>query len=228
MKISLCLIVWNEFQGCLLDIPQLPLNDFFEVFAIDGGSTDGTVEYLKQAGIPVYPQKKKGLNAAYIQANETAQGDAIISFFPKGTITISALKIIKDYLFKGYDLVIASRQIKGSCNEEDSHIIKPRKWSVFGLGLMVSLIWRREGRLIRDVLHGVKGWKKDAFQRMNILDHGLSIDLEMVVRSYKLKLNRIEIPINECARQYGETRFKYWNTGMLLLNYLLYEIRREN
>ena len=66
MKITLCLIVWNELEGCKIDVPRLPRNDFFEVIAIDGGSTDGTVEYLESQNIAVYRQPKRGLNAAYV------------------------------------------------------------------------------------------------------------------------------------------------------------------
>jgi hypothetical protein len=41
MKVSLCLMVWNELEGCEID-------------AIDGGSSDVTVEYLADQGIPVF------------------------------------------------------------------------------------------------------------------------------------------------------------------------------
>lgn len=53
MKVSLCLIVWNELQGCQLDVPKLPRDAFDEIFAVDGGSTDGTIEYLESQGIKV-------------------------------------------------------------------------------------------------------------------------------------------------------------------------------
>jgi hypothetical protein len=43
MRLSLCLVVWNELEGCKLDVPRLPRDAFDEVFAVDGGSTDGTV-----------------------------------------------------------------------------------------------------------------------------------------------------------------------------------------
>jgi glycosyltransferase involved in cell wall biosynthesis len=46
---SLVLIVWNECAGCRIDVPRLPVDAFEEVFAIDGGSTDGTAEYLASA-----------------------------------------------------------------------------------------------------------------------------------------------------------------------------------
>lgn len=228
MKISLCLVVWNELEGCKLDVPILPFDEFDEVYAIDGGSTDGTVEYLESQKIPVYRQPQNGLNAAYIHANEMSTSDAIVVFFPKATTPVEDLKHFRPLLEQGYDLVVASRQVEGSINEEDAHFLRPRKWAVKGLSYLASLLWRKEGNLVLDVLHGFKGWNKTAFHEMKILDHGLSIDIEMVVRSYKLKMSRIEFPTKEVSRTYGDTHFKIWPTGKKLLAYLRYEWFRND
>ena len=228
MKISLCLIVWNELPGCQVDVPKLPRDEFDEILAIDGGSTDGTVEYLESQGIAVHRQPKRGLNAAYVHANEMATGDVVIVFFAKGTLPTSDLCKFRPYFENGYELVIASRQIPGSVNEEDEHIWRPRKWAVWGLSMVSAILWRREGAWIRDVLHGFKGWKRSAFARMRILDVGLSIDIEMVTRAYKLRIPRIEFPTTETSRGYGETRFKIWPTGKRLLAYLWFELGRRD
>ncbi|MBM3856554.1 MAG: glycosyltransferase [Verrucomicrobia bacterium] len=227
MKISLCLLVWNELEGCKIDIPNLPREEFHEVYAVDGGSTDGTVEYLEAQGIPVYQQPKKGLNNGYRHAHEIAKGDAVVVFFPKGTIPPKDLLKFKEYFKEGFELVIASRQGKGSQNEEDDKVLRFRKWAVYLLGGISALIWKREGYWVRDVLHGIKGWKKTCFNKMNILDHGLSIDIEMVIRAYKLKIPRIEFPTTEVARVYGETNFKMWPTGKKLASYLWFELWRK-
>lgn len=52
MTISLCLLVRNELEGCKADLPRLPLKEFDEVYGVDGGSSDGTVEYLEYTGSP--------------------------------------------------------------------------------------------------------------------------------------------------------------------------------
>jgi len=227
MKVSLCLIVWNELQGCQADVPKLPLDEFDEVFAVDGGSTDGTVEYLESRGISVHRQPKRGLNAAYVHANEMATGDAVVVFFPKGTLPTDDLRKFRPLFERGYELVIASRQLPGAVNEEDEHFWRPRKWAVLGLAAAAALVWRREGTWVRDVLHGFKGWKRSAFARMKILDVGLSIDIEMVVRAYKLRIPPIEFPTIELSRGYGETHFKIWPTGKRLLAYLWFELFRR-
>jgi hypothetical protein len=97
---------------------------------------------------------------------------------------------------------------------------------VSALAALAALIWRREGYIIRDVLHGIKGFTISAFKEMAPLDSGLSIDIEMVVRSYKLRLKRIEFPTTEKARSYGETTFKIIPTGLKLAKYLWYEFNR--
>lgn len=228
MKISLCLLVWNELEGCRIDVPNLPRDAFDEIYAIDGGSTDGTVEYLESQGIAVYRQPKRGLNAAYIHAVEKSSCEALVVFFPKGTIATATLLEFRPLLEAGNELVIASRNIQGACNEEDHHLFRPRKWGVKALALTVALLWRREGHLVQDVLHGYKGFTRAAFRRIQPLDHGLSIDLEMTARSYRLRIKRTEFPVTEVARPFGETRFKILPTAIKLSRYLWWELQRKD
>lgn len=227
MKISLCLIVWNELAGCQRDVPLLPRDAFDEIYAVDGGSSDGTAAYLESQRIPVHQQPKRGLNAAYVHADRVSNCDAVVVFFPKGTIPTTDLLNFRPLLESGHGLVVASRQIAGSTNEEDAHVFKPRKWAVAALSLLAAAIWKREGYRVRDVLHGIKGWRRVDFSRMQVLERGLSIDIEMVVRSYKLRIARAEFPTHETAREYGQTHFKIWPTGKKLLAYLWFEFRRR-
>lgn len=227
MKISLCLMVWNELEGCKIDVPKLPRDAFDEIYAVDGGSTDGTAEYLQSQGITVYTQPKRGLNAAYEHANEMSKCDAVVVFFPKATTPTEDLRKFRPLFEQGYELVVASRQIAGSINEEDAGLWRPRKWAVWGLALLGAMLWKREGYWVRDVLHGFKGWTRPAFARMKVLDHGLSIDIEMVVRAYKLRIKRTEFPTSEVSRHYGDTHFKIWPTGKKLLAYLWFELGRN-
>lgn len=227
MKISLCLIVWNELEGCKIDVPRLARDAFDEIYAVDGGSTDGTVEYLQSQGFAVHRQPKKGLNAAYVHANDMSSCDAVVVFFPKATTPSEDMLKFRPLFDQGYELIIASRQIKGSVNEEDVSLWRPRKWAVLALAVLASFIWRRDGYWVRDVLHGFKGWTCDSFNRMKVLDYGLSIDIEMVVRSYKLRIKRTEFPTAEVSRHYDDTHFKIWPTGKKLLAYLWFELRRN-
>ncbi len=228
MRLSLCLLTWNEIEGCRKDVPRLSFEGFDEVFALDGGSKDGTVEFLTAQGIAVHRQELRGYNGAYICAFRRCTTDALVLFHPKGSIDPSVVQKFRPYFERGYDLVVGSRMIAGSVNEEDGKLFRPRKWFVRALALVATVLWNRRGAMTWDVLHGLRGMRKDAFDRIDALPRGLSIDLEMVVRAYRLGLKQVEFPVIEKPRPSGETHFKAWPTGKALLRYLWQELRRPS
>lgn len=219
-------MVWNERAGCEADIPGLQCERFLEVFAVDGGSTDGTIEYLESQGIPVYKQPVKSLNAAYHYAVELCQGEALVVYFPKGSIDPQCVIDIARAIDSQNELVIASRNIKRGKNEEDDQLFKFRKWGVTVLSAIAAIIWRREGPWMRDVLHGVKGFSLSAFRRMAISETGVTVDLEMVVRAYRLNIMQKEVPVVERGRKAGETHFRILPTAKRLGAFLWKELWR--
>lgn len=226
MKLALCLVTLNEIEGCKKDVPRLPQQGFEQVFAIDGGSTDGTVEYLHSQGVTVYAQDVRGYNGAYIAAFRRCEADALVLFHPKGTIDPLETLRFRSHFEAGAEVVVSSRIVRGGHNEEDAKLLRPRKWSTMSLALLAAGLWRREGPVVWDILHGFRGMTKDAFFSIDPLPAGLSIDLEIVVRSYRLRLRRVEFPVVENARESGATHFKALPTGKRLLKYLRFELTR--
>ncbi|MFK4763510.1 glycosyltransferase family 2 protein [Desulfobaculum sp. SPO524] len=227
MRLTLCILCWNEVDGCRHDILRLPMDAFDEVFALDGGSDDGTVEYLREQGVDVRAQRRKGYNAAYFEAVEQCTGDAIVFFHPKGSIDPACVLRFREAFDAGAQLVVASRNAPGGRNEEDDTFFRPRKWFVQGLALAAALVWKREGARIGDVLHGVRGITTAAFWRMGLERSGVSIDLEMVVRAYRMRLPRAEFPVREGGRLAGTTHFKALPTGWRILCFFARELRRR-
>ena len=123
--------------------------------------------------------------------------------------------------------MVSSRAVRGGRNEEDSKLLRPRKWSTMSLALLSAALWRREGPMVWDILHGFRGVSRSGFFAIDPLPHGLSIDLELVVRAYRLGLRRVEFPVFESSRQSGTTHFKALPTGKRLLRYLAFELGRS-
>lgn len=222
MRISLCLLTWNEIHGCRQVIPNLPVGIFDEVFALDGGSTDGTVEYLGEQGIDVVPQVVRSYNAAYIEAIAHYTGDAIVFYHPKGTVDEASLPLLATALRDGDDFVIASRMLPGSTNEEDDQLIKHRKWFGLGLARAASLRWNRSRMpMITDPLHGYRGCSRRFTNSLRLLPTGVTADLEMVRHAYTTRARTSEIPVDESEREVGGTHFPALKTGRQLLRYLV-------
>ena len=227
MTIALCLITWNEIDGVKHDIPLIDRTKFDQIYCIDGGSKDGTVEYLEEQGITVYQQSAKGLNQACLDGVDHCECDAFVFYHPKGTIPVEDTYRFRSYYEQGYEFVVGSRMMKGAHNEEDNKLLRPRKWFVLSTGLTAKILFKREGNTIWDTLHGFRGMTVEAFKECGISNFDRSIDIEMVCRSYKKRINRIEFPTTESPRIGGATHFKAFSTGKQIIKYLWWEIFRK-
>lgn len=222
MDISLCLLTWNEVHGCRQAVPKLPLDEFSEVFALDGGSTDGTIEFLHSAGVTVVSQRNRSYNAAYVEAIQHYSGDAIVFYHPKGTIDEASLPLITKHLRDGVDFVVASRMLAQSTNEEDDKIVKHRKWFGLALAHAASIRWRNsQVTRISDPLHGYRGISREFAQSLALLPTGVTADLEMVRHAYVSGAKVAEVPVDESEREEGGTHFPAFTTGRKLLGYLI-------
>lgn len=220
-NVSLCLLTWNEVYGCRQVVPNLPRELFCEIFAVDGGSTDGTIEYLRSQGIRVVPQRVRSYNSAYIEATDHYSGDAIVFYHPKGTVDAESLPLLVEALSNGADLVVASRMLPGSTNEEDGQLIRYRKWFGQGLSIAASLRWCRDGQpRITDPLHGYRGCSRSFLDSIRFRPTGVTADLEMVRHAYETGATISEIPVAESEREIGGTHFPAYKTGRALISYI--------
>ena len=225
MKVALCLLTLNEIDGCKRDLPRIKKlkKQLDEIFAIDNGSTDGTVEYLRKQKITVYHIPRISYNEMHAVAMEKTKADAVIFFPPKGTNSVKDILKFKKYFDRGYELVVASRIIKGGRNEEDAQILKPRKWLTVSLALASALRFRSEGNIIWDCLHVFRGATVSGFNKSKIYRTGQTFDIDQLIKSYKTKIKRIEFPTTETPRVSGQTHFKTIPFGIKIFKYFLRE-----
>ena len=229
MKISLCILCRNELECLKIIFPKLPRPGpdagFDEVVAIDGGSTDGTVEYLTQAGVRVIGQSRRGRGDAFLQAFDKLESDAYIFFSPDGNEDPADLGKFKPRLEAGADLVIASRMMKGAHNEEDGQIIRLRKWANNAFNLMANVMFRRGGAYVSDSINGYRAITRDAARRLALDSLDYTIEYQMTIRALKAGLRIEEFATIEGDRVAGETGAQSWPTGVRFLKKFWAELR---
>lgn len=229
MKITLCLLTRNELPCLQIIFPTIPLPGpdagFDRVVAIDGGSTDGTVEFFQERNVPVIGQSRRGRGDAFQQAFANEPADAWIFFSPDGNEDVKDLPRFRPLLEAGADVVIASRMMKGAVNEEDSQLIRPRKWANNAFNAAVNLLFRRKGPYISDSINGYRAITRAAAKVLQLDALDYTIEYQMTIRALKKKLNIVEFPTHEGQRVAGDTGAPSIPTGIRFVKRLFAEMR---
>jgi glycosyltransferase involved in cell wall biosynthesis len=228
MKISLCLLTRNELACLKVIYPRIPKPGpqagFDDVFAIDGGSTDGTVEFFEQHGVPVIGQSRRGRGDAFLQAFKNVDADAWIFFSPDGNEAIDDLPRFRTLLEQGADIVIASRMMKGAVNEEDRAVFRWRKWANNGFNLLANGLFRKRGPFVTDSINGFRAVRREAAQRLDLDALDYTIEYQMTIRALRFGLRIVEFPTVEGQRVAGETGAPSIPTGVRFLRRLYAEL----
>lgn len=119
VKITLFIPVMNEIDGLKAIMPRINREWVDEIFILDGGSTDGSKEFLLSNGYQVFDQKTKGVKGAFWEAFEMISGDIIIPFSPDGNSIPEDIPKLIEKINEGYDIVIASRYYGALRSKDD-------------------------------------------------------------------------------------------------------------
>ncbi|HLY21447.1 MAG TPA: glycosyltransferase family 2 protein [bacterium] len=122
MRVTLLVPTLNEIEGVRAIMPRIRREWCDQVLIVDGGSTDGTVEYLTAQGYQVVTQRRRGLRFAFLDAWPHVTGDAVITFSPDGNSVPEAIPPLVAKLREGYDMVIVSRYTGGAKSEDDDFV----------------------------------------------------------------------------------------------------------
>ncbi len=205
MKIDLCILTWNEIDGISELWPKIDKSLFSNIFAMDLGSTDGTLEYYESNNIPYFIQSKPGRGNAFIEAFELTENDAIVFFSGDGNEDPEDLAKFVKYLNEGYDLVIGGRFIrKGSRSDNSDDFFRIRYLGNIVFSLLCRIFWRTG---VFDSINGYRGIRRDAMEKMNLDAPKHEIELQSTIRAAKLGLKIKEFPTKELTRIGGQRKY---------------------
>lgn len=218
---SLVILSLNEIDGCKRVIPRINKTLFDELIAIDGGSDDGTIEYLESQGFTVHIKKKnlynkydlivkrKHLTDAYWLGVEKSNcSHIVIPFTPDENMIPELLPNLINKAKEGYDLVCVSRYKGGAVSYDDTLI------SGFGNRLFTKLVNILFGGKFTDVLGGYKCVKKNLYNKLGIRADTINVAIhtQLAIGVLKNNLNYADIPGDEPKRETGKSATSaIWN-----------------
>jgi glycosyltransferase involved in cell wall biosynthesis len=160
-----------------------------EIVIGDNGSTDGSQAIARNAGARVVDVPLRGYGAALYYASLNARGRYIVMGDSDDSYDFSSLSPFLAKLREGYDLVMGNR-FAGGIKEG----AMPWKNRYIGNPILTGI-----GRMFfhspaRDFHCGLRGFSKDAFQRLDLRTTGMEYASEMVIKATLLGMRITEVP----------------------------------
>ncbi len=219
---SLVILVWDEIEAIKALYPQIPFDCADEVLFVDGGSTDGTIDFLKSQHQNVYVQQLRGRGRAFLEGLNHTNGENIVFFSGDGNEDPKDIPKIFSELNQGYEMVTAGRFLLPDAKSDDSDDpLLIRKYGNIFLSWLAHAIWKTN---VKDAINGFRGFKRDAMTRMNLNAPKHEIEYQSTIRAAKLGLNIREIPTHELERLGGRRKLTA-DTPTLAKNFFLFLIK---
>lgn len=188
-----------------------------EVVISDNGSTDGSQDIALKCGAKLVYAKEKGYGAALQEGIKNAKGTYVIMGDADDSYDFSKLMPFIDELRKGCDLVMGNR-FKGGVKKG----AMPFLHKYLG-NPVLSFIGRLFFQIkIKDFHCGLRGFRMDAYEKMNLHTTGMEFASEMVVKSALHNMKIVEVPTTLFPD--GRTRpphLRTWRDGWRHLRFLL-------
>ena len=188
-----------------------------EVVIGDNGSTDGSQRIARHCGARVVQIPQRGYGAALYGATMAARGRWIIMGDSDDSYDFSRLEAFVKKLREGFDLVMGNRFLGGIAKGA-----MPWKNRWLGNPVLSAI-----GRLLfrcpaKDFHCGLRGYSREAFERMELRTTGMEFASEMVIKATLQKMKIAEVPTTLSPD--GRSRpphLRPWRDGWRHLRFML-------
>ena len=214
MRTSLVIPAYNEVEGLPLVVREY-LDVVDEVIMVDDGSSDGTFQAAQALVGGKVKLLRHEVNQGKVAALRTgvlqASGDIIIFTDADNTYPARYVPPLVQEIEKGADLVLGAR-IQARENIPAFNRLGNNIFSF--LATYISCI------RIKDSQTGMRAFRREMFDKLDVKAKGLEFETKMTVRAAKLGYKIVEIPI-EYRERVGKSKLNPLKDGARMLTALL-------
>jgi glycosyltransferase involved in cell wall biosynthesis len=188
-----------------------------EVIVADNGSTDGSQQIAAELGVRVVPVETRGYGSALRGGIAAARGRFVIMGDADDSYDFTQLGAFVSKLREGFDLVMGNR-FQGGILPGAMPLLHRYLGNPF-------LSWL--GRLffkcpVGDFQCGLRGFRKDAIEKLELQTLGMEFSTEMVVKAtlFNLRIGEIPTVLSPDGRD-RPPHLRTWRDGWRYLRFLL-------
>jgi glycosyltransferase involved in cell wall biosynthesis len=188
-----------------------------EIVVADNGSTDGSPEIATRLGAFVVNVREKGYGNALRAGISAARAPYIVMGDADDSYDFSALAPFLEKLRQGFDLVMGNR-FRGGIEPGAMPWLHRRIGNPILTGIGRVFFRSTPG----DFHCGLRAFRKDAFERMNLQSSGMEFASEMVIKATLQSLRVTEVPT--VLHKDGRSRpphLRTWRDGWRHLRFML-------
>ncbi len=185
-----------------------------EVVVADNGSEDASAELAARAGARVVHEPLRGYGSAYLAGFAAARGEFIVMADADLTYDFNEIPRFLAELQDGGDMIIGDRMrniLPGAMPWHHRYIGNPL------LSRFLNLLFHTG---VSDAHCGMRAFRRDQLERLELRTTGMEFASEMVVRAAKAGLEIRQIPIEYHPRG-GESKLSSFRDGWRHLRYLV-------
>jgi dolichol-phosphate hexosyltransferase len=208
--VSVVIPTLNE-AGNILEAVTTIQNDLTypkEIIIVDGNSTDGTIEIVKDTNFcRLIIEPRRGYGLALRTGMKNAKGNIIVMVDGDGTYEVRHINRMLDKMVeKDVDMVLATR------------MYDPNK----AMGLMNFLgnkviTWFFDffySQFLSDTQSGFRAISHEAINNVELIEDDMAYATEMLIKFAVEGYNMVEVPTTYKARKYGRPKLRRFKSGI--------------
>ena len=164
-----------------------------EIVVADNGSTDGSREIAERLGARVVPVAERGYGAALMGGISAARGEYVLMADADDSYDLAEAPKFLEPLRRGAELVQGCRLPSGGGRVEAGAM--PFLHRVWGNPMFSRMVRRWFHAPIHDVHCGMRAFRRDLFDRLQLRCTGMEFASEMVIKAALAGAKMEEVPI---------------------------------
>ena len=223
--VSVVLGTYNERENLAKLVPAIESifeenRTSCEIVVVDDNSPDGTSALVRELGMKygnvrlLWRPEKMGPGSAHADGYRAAKGDIIIGMDTDFSHDPYDIPRFLAKIDEGYDIVQASRYIKGGTYEVNSfRTWKKKMASKFG-NVLIAFLSRVP---VHDFTTSFRAVRRGVVENVKTESSGNSFFMEFLVKAHRKRYGMIEIPITFKDRVIGKSKLKLGRQSLRML-----------